>query len=307
MARKAKIDTEKLKGLVGSRTDFYNEVERQGGSKSYARLLFNKMSKGAASKVESAVPKAKVETPTVTIESSAENAEAEDLKKVYGKMFNDIEEGETPTADTSVSEESTGESGGESGRNYHLRLGQLLHMFGKNVDNFVWKERPLTPEEEADMRPFSDDVETSFGDTLDGENSQYMAYAIAYFGIPAFARMDLIPKKIEDFIAWIKKLTAKNDEATQQREAAKREAQARADSEAQSKATVSNVPANINKGDQDMGFIKHLSDQQRKMLEDYRSRGYTVDVDFDPNLPIDAAALTQNHLKNKVFKDGRVV
>ncbi len=327
---KVKFNREKLKNMLldgASREDFYKEVLAEGGSTAYAKQLYRILNGKyiAKEKTDTQVPSSntEIEQPKVVIEQSTENQEAVTLKNSYKKMLESLDEKENkeeiPESDINIkTEESQEQEMGTGSNMYHLRLGSLLHMIGKNLNNFIWESRPITAEEEMDMRPFADEVEASFGEEVLGKTSPWFGYALAYGIIPMVARIDLIPKRIKDFKVWLDSIAvnSKKKQMEVEMEKAKEEAQRKAEEEQKVKQEPAQVQQNIqvkaqpvevktndNKMVDKMPFnFGKLSKTQQDMIMYYKDQGYEIDNDFDPNLPIDAAALTEKHLKNKLYR-----
>ncbi|MGC8579680.1 MAG: hypothetical protein ACP5MB_06440 [bacterium] len=327
---KVKFDREKLKNMLldgATREDFYKEVIAEGGSTGYAKQLYRILNGKNISKektdVQNVLSNTEIEQPKIVIEQSTENQEASTLKNSYKKMLESLDEKENkeeiPESDINIKTDENQEQETGSGNNmYHLRLGSLLHMIGKNLNNFVWEGKPITPEEEMDMKPFADEVEASFGEEVLGKTSPWFGYALAYGLIPMVARIDLIPKRIKDFKVWLDSIAvnSKKKQMETEIERAKEEAQRKAEEEQKIKKEEPQVQQNVqvkaqpvefktedNKTGDKMPFnFGRLSKTQQDMITYYKSQGYEIDNDFDPNLPIDAAALTEKHLKNKLYR-----
>lgn len=301
-------------------------------------------------------PEVQLITPNSVIRTDTiENEESKDLKDTYSNMLKEFESDnksqtklDYTTSNTENDYESISESSedkqededegkaGDSNRYrdmgsnddiYKLRLGKLLHMFGRNLNNVVWSERPLTVEEEVEMQPFSDNIEATFSSSLVNENNPIYGYLLAYGALPLVARIDLLPAKINGFFEWLNKITKKNTPPPQPPPQPKdnpNNVYANKNVEPVTNNIVVEPPVTPIKNEftYEPEVIKEperiiqkpsspfnnsfnyegLSTNQRLMIENYRSLGYTIEPDFNPNLPIDVDALRERICRNKLYR-----
>ncbi len=326
MANKVKVDMNYAKTLIASganRDTFINEMSsRYNLSKSYAKFLYYKLKNSSSPQVESS-PQEAQESPAeepqketkiinpndVTVSSTTPNEEAIDLKKAYSKLF----ESETGVSPEEISEEGEeegaenieggqapssqfGEQAEQQGQaNLKIKLGALLKQIGVSINNnILWKERPLDEEEIRNIEEVSNEVELSFGEGLEGPYSPYYNYILFTLAAPIISRVDLLPKKLKDLSEWLGSLRNRPSRPAEQPQVFQ---------QPQQQASGENIPHRENLTEEEGGpaaqqYPTGLSPAQIELINNLKKQGYQVAPDFDPNKPIDYAALKDKIARN---------
>ena len=325
MPNKLKVDINYANSLIGSGADratFINEIStKYNVTKQYASLLYYKLkpklaaaASPPAQPTQQSVPVEVVSPSSVKIDKTVPNSEAIDLKKAYSKLFDEKTEDSKGEAAPDASsdgfqdekteiDESNSEPGvvdsseSEQEKNFRVRLGGLLKQIGVSLNNnLLWPERKLDSMEIGNIEEASNDIEMSVGSGLEGPYSPYYNYLIFTVLAPIVGRIDILPAKINSFIAWAKSISSKNTQATtpsnynqpnqsNQQEQPKQE---------QRPATAANPQGYI--------YAGGLSPGQKMMVDKMIADGYQVEPGFNPNLPIDYEALQNKIARNKIIK-----
>ncbi|MEM3264776.1 MAG: hypothetical protein QXH07_02365 [Thermoplasmata archaeon] len=318
MANKTKVDMNYAKSLISanaSRSSFVNDISaKYNVSKQYASFLYYKLKKPDSNNAE--IPNSGLDQQTststetispedVSVKNQTPNEEAEDLKKAYSKLFEEKtgvspEEAKEPEEENIENIPSEEEQGGEFGgagpeeaeKSLKIKLGALLKQIGVAVnDRLIWKERPLGPDEIENIESVSNDIEANFGEGLEGPYSPYYNYILFTLVAPVIARIDLLPEKMRKLNEWMKSSFGKRSNAPAGAQQPQQTTPQNQQQQPQQQAQAQSV-------EQTLG---NLSSAQLELIRNLKSQGYTVEDDFDPNLPIDYEAF-----RNKIARNVKI-
>ncbi len=215
-------------------------------SKKYAETVYYKFRHGyvpkAQAPVQAQAPALRPEAPAheseqaptvevteitpeqVSVTQEVAKSEAPELQTKYrdmGKMFE--EQNPLPGIPSEATDENTGgdesgqeteTSGGPSGTGtgpkFNIALGKMLKLLAVTVDdNLLFSERKLSEYEKSEIEEVSQDLEAEYSKNLESEYAPWINYLVVSFVLPSVARIDILQKKAQDLMDYVKNRSAK--------------------------------------------------------------------------------------------------
>lgn len=246
----------------------------------------------------------------IRVEADPVNPEAEKLSELYKGMANS----QTPMPDgasqasspngfsgfdvpppSSPQGMSTGDMNAKA-REMTIKLHKILYTVGVSLnDNLIWanENRALSSDEKVIIDEFSSDLQTTYAPNVNDPNAPIYNWVTSVFILPAVARMDLIPKKVEQFGKWLSGFAKKGSvqmPTNTSTETPKENAE----------------PSNIKSGDAVVPEEKkpifpdmsRMSDAQREWITTWVKDGKKVSPNFNPMNSMDVDAMRRGILRN---------
>jgi hypothetical protein len=252
---------------------------------------------GAPEKVEIVAP------DSVKVAPSVENEEGSGLRDIFGKMYaerdtagasnkgvdSDDDVGGVPVTGAAPGSgfDATGSAPGA------INIGKIFYTLGVAINNgLLWKERPIVKGSGEDtwIEQTSNDLNASFNpEDLKREDAPWINWAIAAFGIPALARVDLIPEKIKGAVEWFQNMRgprqqkAKPDFDVGGQKAEEKKDEAPGDGVKR----IFNIPETVWDG---------FSDGAKVWIADLASKGYKISPSYVHGPAIDDKAFRDIHV-----------